>query len=62
MNLLVEYSWPGDVPELQSTLKQAVLQATGPVLLPEFLPVELRAGHWTAGLADGRRQFNEPVF
>ena len=28
--------------ELQSVLKQALLQATGPVLLPEFLPVSVR--------------------
>ena len=28
--------------ELQSVLKQAVLQATGPVLLPDFLPAYLR--------------------
>jgi two-component system nitrogen regulation response regulator GlnG len=32
------YSWPGNIRELQSVLKQALLQATGPVLLPSFLP------------------------
>jgi two-component system nitrogen regulation response regulator GlnG len=32
------YSWPGNVRELQSVLKQALLRATGPVLLPAFLP------------------------
>jgi two-component system nitrogen regulation response regulator GlnG len=42
MDLLVEYSWPGNVRELQSTLKQAILFATGPVLLPEFLPSPLQ--------------------
>lgn len=30
--------WPGNLRELQSTLKQALLHAKGPVLLPEFLP------------------------
>ena len=35
---LRRYSWPGNIRELQSVLKQALLQATGPVLLPEFLP------------------------
>lgn len=42
MDLLGRYSWPGNVRELQSTLTQAMLQATGPVLLPEFLPADLR--------------------
>jgi DNA-binding NtrC family response regulator len=32
------YSWPGNVRELQSVLKQALLRASGPVLLPAFLP------------------------
>src|SRR5262245_46919709 len=32
------YSWPGNIRQLQSVLKQALLQARGPVLLPEFLP------------------------
>jgi two-component system nitrogen regulation response regulator GlnG len=31
-------SWPGNIRELQSVLKQALLQASGPVLLPAFLP------------------------
>jgi two-component system nitrogen regulation response regulator GlnG len=32
------YSWPGNIRELQSVLKQALLQASGPILLPAFLP------------------------
>jgi len=32
------YAWPGNVRELQSVLKQALLRASGPVLLPTFLP------------------------
>jgi two-component system nitrogen regulation response regulator GlnG len=36
MALLRGYSWPGNIRELQSVLKQALLQAAGPVLLPEF--------------------------
>jgi two-component system nitrogen regulation response regulator GlnG len=32
------YAWPGNVRELQSVLKQSLLRAHGPVLLPEFLP------------------------
>ena len=32
------YSWPGNIRELQSVLKQALLQARGTTLLPAFLP------------------------
>jgi DNA-binding NtrC family response regulator len=32
------YSWPGNIRELQSVLKQALLHASGTVLLPAFLP------------------------
>jgi two-component system nitrogen regulation response regulator GlnG len=35
---LLNYSWPGNIRELQSVLKQALLQASGTVLLPAFLP------------------------
>ena len=31
------YSWPGNIRELQSVLKQALLLASGTVLLPAFL-------------------------
>jgi two-component system nitrogen regulation response regulator GlnG len=37
LSLLRSYSWPGNIRELQSVLKQALLQASGPVLLPAFL-------------------------
>lgn len=35
---LQRYPWPGNIRELQSVLKQAILQMAGSVLLPEFLP------------------------
>jgi DNA-binding NtrC family response regulator len=35
---LKSYSWPGNIRELQSVLKQALLQARGTTLLPSFLP------------------------
>jgi two-component system nitrogen regulation response regulator GlnG len=38
---LRNYSWPGNIRELQSVLKQALLQASGAVLLPSFLPETL---------------------
>jgi nitrogen regulation protein NR(I) len=36
--MLKRYHWPGNIRELQSVLKQAILRATGPLLLPDFLP------------------------
>src|SRR5262249_40382054 len=41
MTRLHDYSWPGNIRELQSVLKQALLQARGAVLLPAFLPEPL---------------------
>jgi DNA-binding NtrC family response regulator len=38
---LQSYAWPGNIRELQSVLKQAVLLASGAVLLPTFLPESL---------------------
>ncbi len=41
MARLCEYPWPGNIRELQSILKQALLHASGSVLLPAFLPESL---------------------
>jgi len=38
MDLLRSYEWPGNVRELQAVLKQAILQTTGSVVAPDFLP------------------------
>jgi two-component system nitrogen regulation response regulator GlnG len=43
LDLLQHHSWPGNVREMESVLKQAMLNASGHVLLPEFLPDELSA-------------------
>lgn len=42
MELLLDYTWPGNLRELQSVLKHAVVEATGPLIQPEFLPESLR--------------------
>jgi DNA-binding NtrC family response regulator len=52
LDLLMHYTWPGNVRELQAVVKQALLQATGPVLMPEFFPEEVRIGGRTS-LATG---------
>ena len=38
LDSLRAYAWPGNIRELQSVLKRALLQANGTVLLPAFLP------------------------
>jgi two-component system nitrogen regulation response regulator GlnG len=48
LDLLMHYGWPGNVRELQAVVKQALLHATGPVLLPEFFPEEVRSGGRTS--------------
>ncbi|HEY0250816.1 MAG TPA: sigma-54 dependent transcriptional regulator, partial [Kofleriaceae bacterium] len=39
MDLLTRHAWPGNIRELQSVVRQALLHASGNVLLPAFLPV-----------------------
>jgi two-component system nitrogen regulation response regulator GlnG len=52
LDLLRQYPWPGNIRELQGVLKQALLQATGTVLIASFLPESLRAPAETAGGPD----------
>jgi nitrogen regulation protein NR(I) len=44
LELLRCYGWPGNIRELQSVLKQALLQAAGALLVPDFLPAWLHQG------------------
>jgi two-component system nitrogen regulation response regulator GlnG len=45
---LRKYTWPGNIRQLQSVVKQALLHATGSVLIPAFLrSVETEAGSET---------------
>lgn len=41
MDQLQAHSWPGNVRELQGVIKQAMLNASGHLILPEFLPFDL---------------------
>ncbi len=43
LELLKAYSWPGNVREMQSIMRQALMNATGPVIVPSFLPLEVRS-------------------
>jgi two-component system nitrogen regulation response regulator GlnG len=42
LDVLRRHSWPGNIRELQSVLKQALLRAKGPVLVADFLPASVR--------------------
>ncbi|HQX52642.1 MAG TPA: sigma-54 dependent transcriptional regulator [Planctomycetaceae bacterium] len=44
IQVLKNYDWPGNVRELQSVIKHALLEATGPVLVPAFLPGSVISG------------------
>jgi len=58
MSMLTTYTWPGNLRELQSALKHAVVEATGPVLLPEFLPETIR-GKGKPALSTGGRTLTD---
>ncbi|MBI1345326.1 response regulator [bacterium] len=44
LELLTSYSWPGNIRELQSVVRNAILHTTGTVIVPDFLPAEVRKG------------------
>ena len=52
MELLERYHWPGNVRELQSVVKQALLHATGPVIVPDFLSATLKSDERSAENAE----------
>jgi DNA-binding NtrC family response regulator len=54
--ILSAYSWPGNIRELQSVIKQALLRASGSVLVPAFLPDSLSQN----GQRDASTQSNGP--
>ena len=44
MQLLLQHTWPGNIRELQATIREALLRSSGSILLPEFLPHALQNG------------------
>ncbi|MBN2489889.1 MAG: sigma-54-dependent Fis family transcriptional regulator [Planctomycetes bacterium] len=49
MARLARYAWPGNVRELQNVIRRSLLQASGQVLLADFLPLHVGAPGRTAG-------------
>ena len=41
-DLFAAYSWPGNIRELQSVVKQTLLRTSGPVIMPAFVPAFVR--------------------
>ncbi len=52
--LMNQYAWPGNVRELQSAVKHALLQATGPVVVPTHLPDAVRGNRMAAETTENR--------
>jgi len=44
LEMLMNHRWTGNVRELQSVIRQALLNCTGPVIVPSFLPQTLQSG------------------
>jgi two-component system nitrogen regulation response regulator GlnG len=42
LEMLMRYTWPGNVRELEAVVRQALLNTTGNVILPDFLPETVR--------------------
>jgi DNA-binding NtrC family response regulator len=53
---LLRYGWPGNIRELQSVLKQSLLQASGTVLLSDFLPEYLRGPGEATSVSPGEER------
>jgi two-component system nitrogen regulation response regulator GlnG len=59
MNQLRLYSWPGNIRELQSILKQALLLSSAEVLLPTDLPQDVFPARRTDRSSEGTSGFHQ---
>jgi DNA-binding NtrC family response regulator len=48
LRLLLDYSWPGNVRQLESTIERAVLLCEGETIEPDDLPQEIRLKHFSS--------------
>jgi two-component system nitrogen regulation response regulator GlnG len=58
LDMLQHYAWPGNVRELQGAIKQAMLKASGTILLAEFLPDDLRGAKPGGGSGSADTRFD----
>jgi DNA-binding NtrC family response regulator len=54
LEILLGYSWPGNIRELQNVVRQSLLSTVGPVLLPEFLPAAVLNDAGTGGTSSAK--------
>lgn len=59
LKTLLDYGWPGNVRELQSVVRTALLNTTGPVVIPAFLPPAVRGGMGTSEAPEGTVQVSD---
>jgi len=43
-SLMENYAWPGNIRELKNVIERICIMHSGPALLPEYLPLEIRDG------------------
>jgi DNA-binding NtrC family response regulator len=48
-DLMKQYKWPGNIRELRNVIERICIMRSGPTLLPEYLPQEIRGIAPTAG-------------
>jgi DNA-binding NtrC family response regulator len=44
LELMEKYDWPGNVRQLQSVIREALMISVGSTILPDFLPIEFHQG------------------
>lgn len=52
MERMERYSWPGNIRQLQNTIREALIIARGTVLLPESLPIEVQSAEYQESADD----------
>ena len=59
--IMIEYSWPGNIRELQSAIRFAIVKSRGKMIQPEHLPLELRTSESIRHARGPRRKLNRPA-
>ena len=60
MAIMIDYPWPGNIRELQSAIRFALVKSRGRMINPEHLPLELRAGENRLHSRGPKRKLNGP--
>lgn len=61
LEIMNEYSWPGNVRQLKNAVERMVVLAPGPTLTPELLPPEILTGPTAEACTPGRLPYKELV-